>query len=79
MNEESQICFESNIYYLVNLHDSQLKPGKMKNAKQDVKEELQKYLEDKDINALFVSIVESLLIEKPDDPIEFVFKFLLVS
>ena len=51
----------------------------MKNAKQDVKEELQKYLEDKDINALFVSIVESLLIEKPDDPIEFVFKFLLVS
>ena len=49
------------------------------NVKQDVKEELQTYLKDKGINALFVSIVESLLVEKPDEPVSFVFQFLMVS
>ena len=47
--------------------------------KQDVKEELQNYLKEKDINALFVSIVESLLIDKPEDPVSFIFQFLIVS
>jgi hypothetical protein len=48
------------------------------NVKNDVKEELQRYLKEKEINALFVSIVEALLIEKPEEPIRFIFKFLLV-
>jgi len=44
----------------------------------DVKAELQQYLKEKDLNAIFVSIVEALLIDKPDNPIGFMTKYLLV-
>jgi hypothetical protein len=47
-------------------------------VKNDVKAELQNYLREKEINALFVSIVESLLLEKPEEPISFIFRFLAV-
>ncbi len=35
----------------------------------DVQAELQSYLNSKNINSLFIQIVESLLIEKPANPI----------
>ena len=35
----------------------------------DVQAELQAYLNTKNINSLFINIVESLLIEKPANPI----------
>lgn len=43
----------------------------------DVKAELQQYLKEKDLNAIFVSIVEALLIDKPENPIGFILKYLL--
>lgn len=42
----------------------------------DVQAELQNYLNTKNINALFISIVESLLIEKPANPIAFIIEYL---
>ena len=42
----------------------------------DVQAELQNYLNSKNINALFISIVESLLIEKPANPIAFIIEYL---
>eukprot|EP00595_Chromulina_sp_UTEXLB2642_P003768 CAMPEP_0196764792 /NCGR_PEP_ID=MMETSP1095-20130614/6857_1 /TAXON_ID=96789 ORGANISM="Chromulina nebulosa, Strain UTEXLB2642" /NCGR_SAMPLE_ID=MMETSP1095 /ASSEMBLY_ACC=CAM_ASM_000446 /LENGTH=426 /DNA_ID=CAMNT_0042121243 /DNA_START=110 /DNA_END=1391 /DNA_ORIENTATION=+ len=42
----------------------------------DVQAELQQYLNSKNINALFISIVESLLIEKPSNPIGFIVEYL---
>ena len=45
----------------------------------DVQAELQQYLKDKNLNAIFVAVVESLLISKPENPIEFMAKHLLVS
>ena len=48
------------------------------NMKQDVQEELHQYLKEKELNTLFVSIVESILLEKPDEPIAFIVKFLKV-
>jgi len=42
----------------------------------DVQAELQKYLNSKNINALFIAIVESLLIEKPANPIAFIIEYL---
>jgi len=41
-----------------------------------VQAELQNYLNSKNINALFISIVESLLIEKPANPIAFIIEYL---
>mmetsp|Transcript_5696 Transcript_5696/g.17853 ORF Transcript_5696/g.17853 Transcript_5696/m.17853 type:complete len:379 (-) Transcript_5696:338-1474(-) len=38
--------------------------------------ELNDYLQSKSINQLFIQIVESLLIEKPDNPISFIVEFL---
>ena len=38
--------------------------------------ELNDYLQSKNINQLFIQIVESLLIEKPDNPIGFIVQFL---
>lgn len=38
--------------------------------------ELQQYLNTKNINSLFISIVENLLIEKPANPIAFIIEFL---
>ncbi len=38
--------------------------------------ELQLYLNSKNINALFISIVEAMLIEKPSNPIAFVIEYL---
>ncbi|KAJ8609019.1 hypothetical protein CTAYLR_010678 [Chrysophaeum taylorii] len=38
--------------------------------------ELNEYLQSKNINHLFIQIVESLLIEKPDNPIGFIVEFL---
>jgi len=42
----------------------------------DVQAELQQYLNSKNINALFISIVESLLIEKPANPIAYIIEYL---
>jgi len=42
----------------------------------DVQAELQDYLNSKNINTLFIQIVESLLIEKPDNPIGFIVEYL---
>lgn len=42
----------------------------------DVQAELQAYLNSKNINALFIQIVESLLIEKPANPIAFMIEYL---
>ena len=42
----------------------------------DVQAELQSYLNAKNINALFIQIVESLLIEKPANPIAFMIEYL---
>ena len=38
--------------------------------------ELQQYLNSKNINSLFIQIVESLLIEKPANPIAFIIEYL---
>jgi len=42
----------------------------------DVQAELQQYLNGKNINSLFIQIVESLLIEKPANPIAFIIEYL---
>lgn len=42
-----------------------------------VQAELQEYLNSKDINGLFIHIVEQLLIHKPDNPIGFMVEYLL--
>lgn len=42
----------------------------------DVQAELQQYLNSKNINSLFISIVENLLIEKPANPIGFMIEYL---
>mmetsp|Transcript_100537 Transcript_100537/g.216946 ORF Transcript_100537/g.216946 Transcript_100537/m.216946 type:complete len:413 (+) Transcript_100537:87-1325(+) len=42
----------------------------------DVQAELQQYLNSKNINSLFIQIVESLLIEKPSNPIAFIIEYL---
>ncbi|KAL7494222.1 hypothetical protein ACHAWT_002943 [Skeletonema menzelii] len=41
------------------------------------KQELQQYLDEKKLNALFVTIVEAILTKKPQCPIDFMVKFLL--
>jgi cAMP-dependent protein kinase regulator len=43
----------------------------------DVQAELQEYLNSKDINSLFIQIVEQLLIQKPDNPIGFIVDYLV--
>eukprot|EP00957_Ditylum_brightwellii_P022800 1719720-Ditylum_brightwellii.AAC.1 len=47
------------------------------NSQADVQAELQQYLKEKDLNSIFVSIVEALLTEKPDNPIGYMTKYLL--
>jgi len=42
----------------------------------DIQADLQDYLNAKGINTLFIKIVENLLIEKPDNPIQFIVKYL---
>jgi cAMP-dependent protein kinase regulator len=42
----------------------------------DVQAELQDYLNKKNVNQLFIQIVENLLIEKPDNPIRFIIEYL---
>jgi len=42
----------------------------------DVQAELQQYLNSKNINGLFIQIVESLLIEKPANPVAFMIEYL---
>lgn len=42
----------------------------------DVQAELQQYLNSKNINSLFIQIVENLLIEKPANPIAFMIEYL---
>lgn len=43
----------------------------------EVQAELQAYLSSKNINSLFIQIVESLLIEKPENPIGFIVEYLM--
>lgn len=45
----------------------------------DVQAELQQYLNSKNINGLFIQIVESLLIEKPANPVAFMIEYLYKS
>lgn len=47
-------------------------------TKNETEDELGRYLEEKDIKSLFVSIVESLLLEKPDNPVCFMVQYLKV-
>ena len=49
----------------------------MAQGAQDVQAELQEYLNKKGINTLFIKIVEQLLLDKPDNPIQHVVEFLL--
>jgi len=42
----------------------------------EVQAELQEYLNSKNINNLFIQVVEHLLIEKPDNPIAFIIEYL---
>ena len=44
----------------------------------DLKTELEGYMKEKDLSNTFVSIVEAILIEKPDNPIGFTVKHLIV-
>jgi len=44
---------------------------------QDVKTKLQQYLDEKDINGLFVSAVESILISRPEEPVSFIVKYFI--
>ena len=48
------------------------------NQHTDVQAELQAYLKEKELNTLFVSLVEALLIEKPANPIGFIVEHLVV-
>lgn len=41
-----------------------------------VQQELQDYLQQKGINTLFINIVESLLLAKPDNPIQHIIQYL---
>lgn len=43
----------------------------------EVQAELQQYLNSKNINSLFIAIVENLLIEKPSNPIAFMIEYLI--
>lgn len=45
----------------------------------DSQAELHEYLKANNLNAIFVSIVEAILVEKPSNPIGFMTKYLLVS
>jgi len=45
----------------------------------NVQEELRAYLEEKDVNNLFVTLVEAILIEKPSAPVKFIVEYLKVS
>jgi cAMP-dependent protein kinase regulator len=38
--------------------------------------ELNAYLQEKNVNTLFVQIVQAMLIEKPDDPVLFTYRYL---
>lgn len=40
--------------------------------------ELLQYLHEKDLNKIFVSIIEAILTKKPDNPFEFIVHFLKV-
>ena len=42
----------------------------------EVQAELQEYLNSKNINNLFIQLVELMLIEKPDNPIAFIIEYL---
>ena len=43
----------------------------------EVQAELQQYLNSKNINSLFIAIVENMLIEKPSNPIAFMIEYLV--
>ena len=57
------------IYFVINLIMTSIETL-------DVQEELQNYLTSKKVNALFISIIEVLLLEKPDNPIKFIIEYL---
>jgi len=44
----------------------------------EIQEELRDYLKQKNLNAIFVSIVEAILIDKPENPVGFMAQYLLV-
>ena len=49
---------------------------KMATTEDGVQTELQDYLNSKGINSLFISIVEALLVSKPEKPIQFIVEYL---
>ena len=52
----------------------------MASAKEkELQDELQDYLEENNVNKLFVEIVESLLMAKPQNPVAHIFDFIAVS
>lgn len=44
----------------------------------EIQNELRDYLKQKNLNAIFVSIVEAILIDKPENPVGFMAQYLLV-
>ena len=44
-----------------------------------VQDELRNYLEEKDVKNLFVTMVEAILLEKPNTPVKFIAQFLKVT
>ena len=44
----------------------------------ELQDELQDYLEENNVNKLFVEIVESLLMAKPKNPVAHIFDFIAV-
>lgn len=57
--------------------DTTVKEEKGAAAPSSQQEELHNYLKSKDLNSIFVSLVEEILINKPDNPIGFMTNFLL--
>jgi cAMP-dependent protein kinase regulator len=51
-------------------------PKQAMSSAEQVEMELKDYLRDKNINRVFISIVEHLLLSKPDNPIKFMIEYL---
>ena len=50
----------------------------MISSSSSVQDELRNYLEEKDVKNLFVTMVEAILLEKPNAPVKFIAQFLKV-
>jgi len=62
---------------LIEINDENM--GKEHLGKDDIREELQTYIKEKNLTSLLTSILESLLIDKPDNPVGHIVRQLTVS